>query len=60
VPVTETLGASVARGRVVAGGNSLVRCGIRRLAVGYNFLGVERDRAFLMPPSLTEWLEEDP
>jgi transposase len=27
--------------------------------VGYNFLAVERDQAFLMPPSLTEWLEED-
>ncbi len=28
-------------------------------AVGYNFLGVERDQVFLMPPSLSEWLEED-
>lgn len=27
--------------------------------MGYNFLAVERDQAFLMPPSLTEWLEED-
>jgi len=27
--------------------------------VGYNFLAVERDQAFLMPPSLTEWLVED-
>jgi len=27
--------------------------------VGYNFLAVERDQVFLMPPSLTEWLEED-
>jgi transposase len=27
--------------------------------VGYNFLAVERDQVFLMPPSLTEWLGED-
>jgi len=27
--------------------------------VGYNFLAVERDQVFLMPPSLTEWVEED-
>lgn len=27
--------------------------------MGYNFLAVERDQVFLMPPSLTEWLEED-
>jgi transposase len=27
--------------------------------VGYNFLAVERDQAFLMPPSVSEWLEED-
>jgi transposase len=27
--------------------------------VGFNFLAVERDQVFLMPPSLTEWLEED-
>ena len=33
--------------------------GIRRLGVGYNFLPVERDQAFLMPPSLSEWLVED-
>lgn len=27
--------------------------------MGYNFLAVERDQVFLMPPSLTEWLDED-
>lgn len=27
--------------------------------MGYNFLAVERDQVFLMPPSVTEWLEED-
>ena len=27
--------------------------------MGYNFLAVDRDQVFLMPPSLTEWLEED-
>jgi len=27
--------------------------------VGYNFLAVERDQVFLMPPSLAEWVEED-
>ena len=27
--------------------------------MGYNFLPVERDQVFLMPPSLSEWLEED-
>jgi transposase len=27
--------------------------------VGYNFLAVERDQVFLMPPSVSEWLEED-
>lgn len=27
--------------------------------MSYNFLAVERDEVFLMPPSLTEWLEED-
>ncbi len=27
--------------------------------MGYNFLTVERDQVFLMPPSSTEWLEED-
>jgi transposase len=27
--------------------------------VAYNFLAVERDQVYLMPPSLTEWLAED-
>lgn len=37
-----------------------MRLGILEVGVGYNFLAVERDQVFLMPPSLTEWLEEDP
>lgn len=38
-----------------------IPCGVRdwEACVGYNFLAVERDQVFLMPPSLTEWLEED-
>lgn len=29
------------------------------VGVGYNFLSVERDQTFLMPPSMAEWLPED-
>src|SRR6266545_3657477 len=27
--------------------------------VAYNFLPVERDQSFLLPPSMTDWLPED-
>jgi hypothetical protein len=27
--------------------------------MAYNFRAVERDRLYLMPPSVTDWLEED-
>ncbi len=45
--------------RVVSGENPLWGKGSEGRGVGYNFLSVERDQVFLMPPSLTEWLEED-
>src|SRR6266545_4881989 len=28
-------------------------------SVAYNFLPVERDQSFLLPPSMTDWLPED-
>ncbi|WP_454140816.1 hypothetical protein [Microbacterium lacticum] len=27
--------------------------------MGYNFVGVDRDQPFLLPPSLTDWLPPD-
>ncbi len=27
--------------------------------MAYNFLPVERDQSFLLPPSMTDWLPED-
>lgn len=33
--------------------------GGRKLVVAHNFVPVERDQSFLMPPSMTEWLDED-
>ena len=36
-----------------------VRLGVDHFGMAQNFIAVDRDQAFLMPPSLREWLPEN-
>jgi hypothetical protein len=44
---------------VAVGKRSVVRSGQEDLGMSQNFIECDRERAFLLPPSLLEWLPEE-